>query len=904
MKKEPPKKRNLSGTIEPSPSSASSADQVIAHSPSNFLDEINLWDSTFNAVEDAICIIDNDQRIVRCNTAMQKFSENENENLIGMHCYKVIHGTEYPHPECPFRKMMQTGKRESAEVQEGDQWLDVTVDPLLDPDKQLTGAVHIIRNITERKQAEEVLRESKKMYRLLVRNLPGTTVFLFDHQLRYILAEGNLHPEFSFTIDKMEGKTLWEVLPEERAARLAPNYSRALQGIASENLISEYKGLSYSANILPVKNKKGKIVAGMVVSQEITQRKLTEEALRNSEKKWKKLVNTLPDYVALYDRDGKYLFLNHFAEGFSIKDIEGKSYTDLLTEDSKVCYQQAFEAAKKTGNTQCVEHDAFGDNWTIKHYESYFVPIFEKEQFENMMVIARDITERKLADVAIRESEERFRSLLQNVSSVSVQGYSPDGTTQYWNKASEELYGYTEQEAVGRNLIELIIPPEMCEVVEQAILHMAQTGQPIPSSELSLMRKDGSRVSVFSSHSIVQSPGKPQELFCIDIDLTERKQIEAEILKSKQQYDTLVTQISVGVYILKTKPDRTFALEYASPRMAEMLDLSVESLLANNKTIFKAIHPDDLDGFIRLNQEGIPLKRAFDWKGRVVTKGNIRWLHISSLPQPLDNGETLWHGLIVDITERIQNESEIKLKNEELTNLNATKDKFFSIIAHDLKSPFNSIIGFSNLLIRQIEEKDYASIERYAGIIQNSSQQAMDLLMNLLEWSRSQTGRIVYTPEKINFSTSIDEVTELFFALAQQKSITIYKTIPDSISIYADKAMISTILRNLISNAIKFTNVGGEISISAEQILNDLVVSVSDNGVGMDESAIGKLFRIDETHTTLGTENEKGTGLGLLLCKEFIEKHGGKIWVESFPGKGSKFHFSIPNSISANSSSN
>jgi len=150
-------------------------------------------------------------------------------------------------------------------------------------------------------------------------------------------------------------------------------------------------------------------------------------------------------------------------------------------------------------------------------------------------------------------------------------------------------------------------------------------------------------------------------------------------------------------------------------------------------------------------------------------------------------------------------------------------------------------------------------------------------------------------PENINIVDLINQSTELFIASAQQKSITIISEIPVNRSVFADKAMVNTILRNLISNAIKFTNPGGEIVVSTEQTQNELVVSVSDNGVGMDQESISELFRIDKNHSTLGTENEKGTGLGLLLCKEFAERLGGRIWVESESGKGSKFFFSIPN---------
>ena len=258
--------------------------------------------------------------------------------------------------------------------------------------------------------------------------------------------------------------------------------------------------------------------------------------------------------------------------------------------------------------------------------------------------------------------------------------------------------------------------------------------------------------------------------------------------------------------------------------------------------------------------------------------------------------DNTYQSFLRDISERKRAE-EILINSEiQLRELNATKDKFFSIIAHDLKSPFNSIIGFSNLLIEQIHKKDYDGIAEYATIIRNSSQGAMDLLQNLLEWSRSQTGRMEFNPEYVEIVTLIDESIHLLVNSAQQKSIALSKELPRKAIAFADKAMISTILRNLISNAIKFTNPEGAIIISAEQKQNELLISVTDNGVGIKKEVIEKLFRIEEGFSTIGTKNEKGTGLGLILCKEFIEKHGGKIWVESKAGKGSRFCFTIPKS--------
>jgi PAS domain S-box-containing protein len=242
--------------------------------------------------------------------------------------------------------------------------------------------------------------------------------------------------------------------------------------------------------------------------------------------------------------------------------------------------------------------------------------------------------------------------------------------------------------------------------------------------------------------------------------------------------------------------------------------------------------------------------------------------------------------VIVDITERKEMENK-------LIELNATKDKFFSIIAHDLRSPFNSIVGYSEILVEQIRQKEMDQIEQYAEIILQSSHRAMDLLMNLMEWSRAKTGRMEFTPKIFDLIILINENVILLNNIASKKSIRIVVNLPISARVFADPSMISTIIRNLISNAIKFTEEGGEILISTKMRRNKLLVSVSDTGIGIDEDRLRKLFCIDENSSTLGTQNEKGTGLGLILCNEFMEKHSGSIEVESEPGKGSVFSFEL-----------
>lgn len=251
-------------------------------------------------------------------------------------------------------------------------------------------------------------------------------------------------------------------------------------------------------------------------------------------------------------------------------------------------------------------------------------------------------------------------------------------------------------------------------------------------------------------------------------------------------------------------------------------------------------------------------------------------------------------GITTDITELRQIGEEVERKNKQLIKSNAEKDKFFSIIAHDLRSPFNSILGFCEMIIEEVEEKNLEKIEEYANIILKSSSRAVDLLMNLMYWAQSQTSGIKFNPREMALSDLVEETLLLYEDIARQKSISIETDLPENITLSVDKAMMSTVLRNFISNAIKFTHRGGKILISAKLLEGEVVVSVKDSGVGIPEGVLEKLFRIDENHSTLGTQNEKGTGLGLVLCKEFIENHNGKVWVESELAKGSVFGFNIP----------
>jgi len=255
-------------------------------------------------------------------------------------------------------------------------------------------------------------------------------------------------------------------------------------------------------------------------------------------------------------------------------------------------------------------------------------------------------------------------------------------------------------------------------------------------------------------------------------------------------------------------------------------------------------------------------------------------------------------------TQKLLNE-EITAKNEKLNKLNsdlleanATKDKFFSIIAHDLKNPLTAILLKSEIVYNYFDRLSNDEKIENIKTLHFSSKHLYQFLENLLTWARSQTGKIEFQTENIMFQSLLDDIITLNEQSIQNKKIKIYSKNTELVKLVADYNMLSTIMRNLISNAVKFSTEGGEIEIGVlekpDSSQDSLVtVYVRDSGVGMSKSTLDKLFRIDENVSSKGTAGEKGTGLGLILCKEFVEKHGGQIWVESQEGKGSTFYFTI-----------
>lgn len=396
-----------------------------------------------------------------------------------------------------------------------------------------------------------------------------------------------------------------------------------------------------------------------------------------------------------------------------------------------------------------------------------------------------------------------------------------------------------------------------------------------------------------------------------------RKQYEKNLEASEERFRRIVEQSPYGI-VIHRQGKIVFANNAAKDILRATAVNEVEGM-----PVLDFVHPSYrelvMQRVSRLHEEGENpemIQEKF-----ICLDGSVIDVEVSAVKvsfQGEDATQTMFH----DISERIRVEAKIKQYIEELKKsktlleknasdlrslnsqleeserqlkkMNASKDKFFSIIAHDLRNPFISLLGYSEFLANDLDELDPYEIKKFADSIYRASRSIFGLLENLLQWSRVQSGKIPFHPEKLSLKAAVEDIIELYKGNIQKKQIRLENTISETLDVRADKNMLHTVLRNLLSNAVKFTKAEGKVAISAKNEDTFVTVRIEDSGIGMDEDMIRKLFDLGDSVIRQGTDDEPGTGLGLILCKEFIQKMGGEISVESELQKGTVFSFTLP----------
>lgn len=488
--------------------------------------------------------------------------------------------------------------------------------------------------------------------------------------------------------------------------------------------------------------------------------------------------------------------------------------------------------------------------------------------------------------------EQKYRTLVDSMSEGLLQVDNYD-VINFANNKFCEMSGYSLNELVGKVGHLLLFDEDEHNIIEEK--NLLRLKGIIDTYEMKLHCKNNEyRWVQIGGSPITQSDGQVIGSIGVFTDITERKIIQKELQESEKKYRDLFEKSGDAILIIH------------NGKFVDCNQATVKMLCYKDKKELLKTHPSELSP--EFQSDGEPsLEKADEMMRVALEKGSFRfeWNHKKANGEifpvevlltaiSTDNENKILYTVWRDITERKKTELQLAKYAEELKAINSIKDKFFSIISHDLRGPFQGFLGATEYLVSEIDTLSKNEIKDLAGTLNLSLHKQLDLLNTLLDWSRLQTGDFLIKSETFYLKNMIDDVIVPLELVTLQKRIEIINKVDSNVSISTDKNMLSLVIRNLISNAVKFTKENGYVRVFASRNEEFVEISVEDNGVGIAEEDINKLFRMDLYFTTDGTSNESGSGLGLLLCKEIIDRYKGTIWVESELNKGSKFIFRIP----------
>ncbi len=788
-------------------------------------------------------------------------------------------------------------------------WVESTFTNLL-ADPIIESVVINFRDITERKEIEAALKVSEEKFRYLVRDMQ-VGVLLQTPDAEIVLSNPKALELLGLTNDQLLGKTSfdpdWNVIHEDGSPFPGDTHPVPMAIETHEPVhnvvMGVYRPLSGDRVWLlvdaePQLNPDGSIDQVVCSFVDITKRKKVEEALLESEIKFREMADLLPQIVFETDVEGKLTYVNK--QAFIILGypddypVIGLNTLDLYTPESKA------RAIENIRNVILYPHKVVSNEYTMLRRDgtTFQALVYSNQIVKNNIPIGLrgiivDISYRIKAEEAIKKSEERFRVLFEGAPDAIILADPETGKLLDANNAASRLLGKNRTEIVGMFQYELHpqnIHSESKATFYQHIQESKNKGF-TQVVEKEVVRHDGSLIPVEILGQSILLDGKMVFMGTFR-DISERKQAQEALKRSESVYRAILLASPDAITISDLDGKYTMV----SPSALALVGLNKEEeMLGRHFTEF--IAPGDRErAFAHATLMSQGIKTGPNQYLGLRPDGNIVDIEVNGSRIKDDKGKiTNFVFSVRDITERRKAELELQEKNKELRKINTEKDKFFSIIAHDLRSPFNGFLGLTQIMAEDLPSLTMSEIQNIAVNMRNAATNLYRLLENLLHWTRIEQGMIPFNPETLELKPIIDESLIMVLELARNKGIEISYQIPDGMNVFADSNILQTLLRNLVSNAVKFTPKAGKINLSAKHEADGSIkICVQDSGIGMDKDMIGKLFQIDENTSRKGTEGEPSTGLGLIICKDFVEKHGGKLWVVSEVDKGSEFCFTLP----------
>ena len=683
------------------------------------------------------------------------------------------------------------------------------------------------------------------------------------------------------------GKTILQVIPGADIEQIKRYGKVALTG---EHLLFEYFSKTFN-RYFRVRAFSPQIKMFATIFEDITESKADEQKLIESESRFKNLFAKHDSIMLLIDPDtGRIIDANASASkfyGYSVSELSSMKIDDINRLAPGQVQHEYKDAADQHKNYFIFPHQlANGEERLIECHSS---PI-EYEGKKILFSIINDITERKQLEEQLKSKssllEAQINSTIEGVAVVDKDMKRVLVNQQIIDmfQVPRDIVENNDSTVMLNHIVRLTSDPG---TFLANVKHIYQHKNEISRDEIRL--KSGKVLDRYSA-PVLGKNGENYGRIWSFRDITALKNAESEIASLAFRYQSLLHAASDGIHVL----DFNGNLVEANDAFCTMLGYSRDEMLKLNIADWDA-QWEGAELMTRMEEQTCN-PSIFETKHRR-RDGTIIDVEIHTSGVVLD-GKMYQYAAARDITRRKQTENELKIKNEELKKANAEKDKFFSVIAHDLRGPLGGIMGITELLAN--DSADLSDSQRYDLTVElsYSARNTFNLLEQLLEWSRMERGLTEFIPQKLNLRQIVTDSLKIVTEAARAKSIDLLFYIPYELEVFADQNMFQTVLRNLASNAVKFTRQGGQVTISAWAENDGLIsVAVKDTGIGMTREMVDNLFRIDVNTGRPGTIGEQSTGLGLLICKEFVEKHGGMIEVESEVDKGSVFRFSISGNI-------
>jgi two-component system sensor histidine kinase/response regulator len=614
----------------------------------------------------------------------------------------------------------------------------------------------------------------------------------------------------------------------------------------------------------------------------------TEALLYLTEEKLRKSITTSSDSVNINRlSDGLYVSINDgFTRtmGYTQEDVAGKTSLEMNIWNNPDLRKKLTDELKEKGRVENFEAEFLKKDGSIVN-GLMSASIMELNGVPHILSITRDVTHHKQTENDLKREQYFIHALMEYLDDYI---YFKDRDSRFLriNRSHATYFGLKDPgEAVGKTDFDYFTP-EHARMAFNDEQNIMKTGIPMTRVEKHVKPGIPDKWSISTKLPLYDTGHNVIGTFGISRDITEQKKSEQQVLILANALKSIkecvsITDLDDRIIFTNEAFCRTYGFTDEELKNQHITIVRSEN---NPPEVIKEIHPATLNG---------------GWSGELFNRkkdGTEFMLSLSTSIVKNDMGEPMaLIGVASDITERKLSEEEIKFKNELLQDLNAEKDKFFSIIAHDLKGPLSSFVAATQMIIEGKQTMGIEEIVELAGIMKAEASSIYNLLENLLDWSRFKRGVMQYNPVDFLLREKVSSEIELLKEPARLKGISIEIDIPADYEVVGDINMLGTIIRNLASNALKFTNSGGKIQITASKGNNGFCeIEVSDTGIGIPPELQRRLFHLSEKTNRTGTAGEPSSGLGLLLCKEFIDKHGGRIRVESETGKGSRFIFSIP----------